>query len=237
MGAVLLAVIVQGVLGGLRVTGRFTLSTSPADVAPSTVLAVVHGVFGQVVFGLLAAMAVLTSTTWFNTQAAAESPRRRTDQAPGAGPGGAAGDALALGAWQRHMTHGLLLHIALATIVLIWSVVTGLRAYGFYMGFRVLSRTGLTLALVTVLQVCLGFASLVAIGMRLAPAGPGGHGFDLFHLPAGAVLPPPTTADVLITTAHQAVGAVMLALAVTVALWTRRELATSWRAKGFSPTD
>ena len=41
-------VVVQGILGGLRVTGHFTLSTRPADTDPKVVLAAIHGVFGQV---------------------------------------------------------------------------------------------------------------------------------------------------------------------------------------------
>ena len=57
-------VIFQGILGGLRVTGYFTWTTSPDEVAPSTVLAVVHGVVGQVFFGLVIALTAFTSRTW-----------------------------------------------------------------------------------------------------------------------------------------------------------------------------
>ncbi|MBW7939502.1 MAG: COX15/CtaA family protein, partial [Candidatus Omnitrophica bacterium] len=50
---VLAVVIAQGILGGLRVTGKFTLATSPEEVAPSLTLALVHGVLGQFFLGLM----------------------------------------------------------------------------------------------------------------------------------------------------------------------------------------
>jgi heme A synthase len=53
-------VIVQGILGGLRVTGRLTLSASPEDTAPNLILAMIHGVFGQVFFATLVSIAVFT---------------------------------------------------------------------------------------------------------------------------------------------------------------------------------
>jgi len=60
MAAVVL-VVLQGILGGLRVTGGFTLSTSEADMAPSLTLALMHGVLGQLFLGVMVAIAVVTS--------------------------------------------------------------------------------------------------------------------------------------------------------------------------------
>ena len=60
----LLVVIVQGTLGGLRVTGHLTLSESAADMRPSVGLAVVHGVLGQVVFAIYCLIAALCSARW-----------------------------------------------------------------------------------------------------------------------------------------------------------------------------
>lgn len=54
----LLLVIGQGILGGLRVTGHFTLSTQPAYTDPNVLLAIVHGIGVQVALGL-AALVVL----------------------------------------------------------------------------------------------------------------------------------------------------------------------------------
>ena len=57
-------VVLQGILGGLRVTGGFTLSTSEADMAPSLTLALMHGVLGQLFLGVMVAIAVVTSRLW-----------------------------------------------------------------------------------------------------------------------------------------------------------------------------
>ena len=57
-------VVLQGLLGGLRVTGRFTLSTSPDVMAPSTGLAMLHGVLGQLFFATVVALAVFSSPRW-----------------------------------------------------------------------------------------------------------------------------------------------------------------------------
>src|SRR5271170_4043111 len=53
--AVFFMVVGQGVMGGLRVTGHFTLSDIPAQMAPNTTLAIVHGAFAQVLFALMTA--------------------------------------------------------------------------------------------------------------------------------------------------------------------------------------
>lgn len=229
----LLAVVVQGVLGGLRVTGHFTFSHNPADVNPKTWLAVVHGVFGQVVFGLLTAVAVLTSTTWHNSVVAADSPRRRTDHMLSVVLVALLVVQLTLGALVRHLvtppmqmfkvaSHLLLVHISLATIVVVWAVLAGARAWGFYgQGFRMLRQFGLALMAVAGLQVLLGFLSLILTGSR----------FDL------QVWPTPNMPEVIITTLHQTVGAVMLAAAVGLALWVRREPMADWHSRGISLND
>lgn len=52
----LLAVIIQGLLGGFRVILHAILGTN---------LAMIHGTFAQIVFSLLVVIALLTSRTWF----------------------------------------------------------------------------------------------------------------------------------------------------------------------------
>ncbi len=59
---VLILVIVQGVLGGLRVTGDLTMSQEAADLNPSTVLAVAHGVLAQVLLAIMSLAAAATSS-------------------------------------------------------------------------------------------------------------------------------------------------------------------------------
>ena len=56
-----------------RVTGKFTLSTSEAEMSPSLMLAVFHGVLGQLFFALMTAIAVFTSRAW--TMISRPSPR------------------------------------------------------------------------------------------------------------------------------------------------------------------
>jgi len=196
-------VIFQGMLGGLRVTGGFTLSTSETDMAPSIALAVLHGVLGQVFLGLMVAIAVVTSR-WWRLAPAAE-PRSTVD-----------GDRslqlwlvatlvvqLVLGAVQRHLAWGLIIHISLAAVVVMLAVVVGARAWGLYHGVRPVQRLGQALIGVVSIQVALGIAALAVTQGR-------------------AVVGSPTTLEVMITTAHQATGAALLALAVALGLWTRR---------------
>ena len=57
--AAVVLVILQCMLGGLRVTGGFTLSTSPEDTAPNLILALVHGVLGQIFLAVIVAIAAV----------------------------------------------------------------------------------------------------------------------------------------------------------------------------------
>lgn len=201
--AALVLVAVQGVLGGLRVTGGFTLSVSEADMAPSIILAVVHGVLGQVFLGLVAAIAVVTARWWL----AAPPPETRTS---------VAGDRklqlwlvaalvvqLVLGAAQRHLAWGLITHITLAAVVTMLAVIAGARAWGLYHGSWPVQRLGQVVIGVVSVQVALGIAALAVTQGR-------------------AIVGSPTTLEVTIATAHQATGAALLALSVALALWTRR---------------
>jgi len=196
-------VVVQGILGGLRVTGGFTLSTSETDMAPSIALAVMHGVLGQVFLSLIVGLAVVTTTAWF--------------EAPGPEPrASVAADRtlqlwlvatlltqLVLGAVQRHMAQGLIIHISLATVVVMIAVIAGARAWGLYHGVRPVQLLGQLLMAGVAVQVTLGVAALAVTQGR-------------------AVVGAPTTLEVTIATAHQATGAFLLALSVALLLWTRR---------------
>jgi Kef-type K+ transport system membrane component KefB len=83
------------------------------------------------------------------------------------------------------------------------AVIVGARAWGLYHGVWPVQRLGQALIGVVSIQVTLGIAALAVTQGR-------------------AVVGSPTTIEVTITTAHQATGAVLLALAVALALWTRR---------------
>ncbi len=201
----LLAVIVQGSLGGLRVTGRFTLSTSPADTAPSIVLAMVHGTLGQVFFALVVALAVFTSTPWRRPPVPTCRPSAGTDRTLSAVVVALVIVQLVLGTVLRHIAGGLHIHIALAVVVLLAAINSGLRAWGLYADQPQVRRLGRRLAIFAGLQVGFGIAAYVAVG-------------------ATAGVHPRPWADVLVTTAHQAMGALVLAAAVALMLWNYRVL-------------
>lgn len=206
--AAVVLVIVQGVLGGLRVTGGFTLSVSEADMAPNITLAVVHGVLGQVFLCVVVAIAAATSLWW---SAAPPAEPRAT----------LAGDRslqqwlvatllvqLVLGAVQRHLAWGLIIHISLAAVVTMLAVMAGARAWGMYHGNWPVQQLGQAVIGVVSVQVALGIAALAVTQGR-------------------AIVGSPTALEVTIATAHQATGAALLALSVALALWTRRLFAAS----------
>ncbi len=194
---VLIAVIVQGILGGLRVTGRFTLSQDATELAPSITLAMFHGVLGQVFFGSLVLLAILTSSRWLASRP------READASSKLALGFLLVVLLqlALGVLVRHVSWGLWIHIGFAVLVLILGILVGARAFEAATGpARGLGRALITLLLV---QVILGILAAVLIWTR--------EGGDI---PAW---------EVLLATAHQATGALVLATATGLAAWLRRE--------------
>ncbi len=196
-------VIFQGILGGLRVTGGFTLSTSETDMAPSIALAVLHGVLGQVFLGLIVAIAVVTSRWWRQAPAAEPRPTAAGDRSMQMWLIATLVLQLVLGAVQRHLAWGLIIHISLAAVVVMLAVIAGARAWGLYHGAWPVQRLGQALIGGVGVQVTLGIAALAVTQGR-------------------AVVGSPTTLEVTIATAHQATGALLLALAVTLLLWTQR---------------
>jgi len=153
MGFVAVAlVIVQGILGGLRVTEK------------SIDLAVVHGVTAQIFLSLLVAIAVLCTRTWRSDRPPLPSRSARTDR-------GVASIAIAalllqivFGAIQRHLAAGLMLHVVSAFIVAGLTVAAGARAWGFYPNEPHLKRAGLTVIHATGTQLVLGFLAWIARG-------------------------------------------------------------------------
>ncbi len=198
-------VVLQGVLGGLRVTGRFTLSDSPADVAPNLALAVVHGITGQLFFAAMVALAVVTAPRWKGAAAPAVDARAATERLLGAGLVLLVVVQLVLGAVLRHYGAGLVVHITFAVLVVLAGTMAGVRAWGLHGGAVPLHRAGLAVLAAVGLQLVLGVATLSAMAMRTGATRSG--------------------AEVVIATAHQVNGAVVLGAAVALALWTRRLLA------------
>lgn len=223
----LLLVAVQGVLGGLRVTGRMTLSTDAADTSPNILLAIIHGVLGQAVFALLVALAVWRSRAWATAGAPATAPAAGTDRTFGIALVATLAIQLVLGALVRHFTwalevqrYGLAadparlaaigewalhLHITLAVFITLLAVGVGVRAWGIYRTVPHLPRLGRWLLMLVGVQVVLGIAALIVTG---------NDALDRL----------PTALDVAVTTLHQVVGAALLACAAMLLLWNCRLL-------------
>jgi heme A synthase len=221
-------VVVQGILGGLRVTGRLTLSTQPADTDPNVALAAIHGVFGQIVFATLVALAVCRSRAWREAGARTPAISASLDRIFEAALVIILIGQLVLGALVRHfswaldiMRYGLridparlealgqwalMLHVSVAVVVILLGVAAGVRAWGIYQTVPRLRRLGTNLLLLLGVQVALGVAALIMAGNDTAN-----------HRP--------TALDVVVTTAHQVVGAALLAWAVMLLLWNHRLLA------------
>jgi len=202
-GVALATVIIQGILGGLRVTGHLTTSSAPENLAPSTSLAVAHGIMGQVFLGIMVALAAFTTGTWEDKEARTENPSGARDRK--------LTEALLVillaqvgtGAILRHTGTGLHIHITLAVVVLVVAIWSGSRAWGIYKSNPLIQRLGITLIHLVGIQIVLG---LIAFSVTQGE-------------PIGGN---PSTLDVVTTTAHQAGGALVVACAVSLALWVHR---------------
>jgi cytochrome c oxidase assembly protein subunit 15 len=197
-------VVFQGILGGLRVTGNFTLSTSPEAMQPSLTLALIHGVTGQIFFALLTGLAVITSGSW-QRESSIEKPSCATDRILFPLAFAALIIQLVLGATVRHYAEGLMLHIGFAVVVFTVVMTSAVRAWGIYPEKQTLSNLGLWVLSVLCIQFILGFTALWGI-----TADPDPQVYRWF--------------EVLFPTLHQAFGALLLALVVTKTIWFYRAI-------------
>jgi Cytochrome oxidase assembly protein len=195
----LVLVVIQGVLGGIRVTEK------------SALLAMAHGMLGQLFFAYLVAIATLTSPMYARLCNVAI-------------PYGARGDAkfsrtvigvlivqLLLGTMVRHFhsMHAFWPHLALALVAAALIVSLAVRSWGIY-GMvaegKAIRRSGLGLLHLLGMQLILGFVAWI-VGVITAQ-------------PEQA-----TAAQVWFATAHQGVGAVLLAWTVRLAIMHNRPAA------------
>lgn len=167
-------------------------------------LATFHGILGQTVFALIVALAVLLTPGFRLGAGAKRVPGAATDLMVTTWLIPLVLLQISLGALVRHFHWGLHLHIAMAVVVLFAGLVAGVRAWGMHPELRPLARAGMDLVQVLGVQFVLGFAAWVATGA------------------AGEETPLYMT---LIATAHQTVGALVLASAVRLMLWSWRLLA------------
>jgi cytochrome c oxidase assembly protein subunit 15 len=207
-GLAVILVVVQGLLGGLRVTGRLTLSTASEAMAPSIALAVAHGVLGQLFLALLTVIAVACLPSWRCAAAPVPTPDVATDRSLHGWLLAVLVVQLMLGAVQRHLAFGITLHVTLAAGVVMLAVVAGARAWWLRQGQPVLARLGRALVVVVSVQAMLGVAALAVTGGE-------------------AVVGTPQVLEVTVATAHQACGALLLATAVALSAWSRLLLAPS----------
>jgi cytochrome c oxidase assembly protein subunit 15 len=192
--AALVAVIAQGVLGGLTV-----LMLLPWWVSSS------HACLAQLFFSTTVALALFTSDWWVRGPIAIdEDPRYPIRNLSLLAPVCVLGQ-LALGAAARHKAIGTIYHICgspLVTFVVLW---VSLRIVLHYPRNRELRIGALALIFVTFAQVFLGIAAYMS---RIAYA--------------DAVQPMPLM--VTFTVLHVAVGALVMATSVALAILVRRNL-------------
>ena len=164
--AAFVLVVVQGILGGLRVTGRLTLSDSQLATSPNIYLAVVHGIVAQLFFSTLVAIALFTSKAW-KTSRPLPSRSASVDRNLSFTLVAVLLMQLALGAAVRHLDAALIPHAVLGGLLLPLAVIAGVRSLDPRPGAAPLRSTGFALIAVAHAQVLLGIAALIAT--RLFP--------------------------------------------------------------------
>ena len=216
--AFILIVCAQGLLGGLRVTGNITSATSGTELRPSTLLAIVHGMFGQIVFATACVIACIASTSWKSTTPAIAVADAGRVRALPIMLLCALLVQLFLGASYRHLqvpphdglpaqhpSWPIWFHIAGAVVVLVLAVITGALAGSRARNIKPVRILGKGLVHAVGLQVALGVGALVVVLIRVDEKIPG--------------------YEVLVTSAHQALGALLLAMTAMLAALSLRFVA------------
>lgn len=201
----LIAVIVQGVLGGTRVT------------QVSTTLAAVHGCMGQAFFGLMVAICVFTGRDWLSGRSRTVDAwrfRRRTLVMLGL-----IYFQIILGAWLRHFgtIPAVALHTFMAAAVWIHALVLAVRVELAGPPARTLVPSARALGITATLQVLLGVVAF----LYLLP-------FDGTPRPVGFY-------QAVVRTAHQTNGAILLAASVVLALRAFRQFERTGEPRAVVP--
>lgn len=205
---VLAAVIAQGVLGGVTV-----LKLLPWEVSTA------HATLAQMIFGVMVAIALATGRSWIESQPAdtpeGSKPSLRALSALGVA---AIWIQLILGAAFRHSGIRLLPHVICAgvvTFLLLWTVI---RALPLSVRAPALAGPAKAVLSLLVIQLLLGFSAYVARVQWSQDA------------------PQPLAIMVATTVAHVAVGALLLAASLVLAILARRDLKTTAPATVLEPT-
>lgn len=186
---VLLSVIAQGILGGLRV-----LENDPR-------LAMVHGLFAAMVFALMAAVSLFTSRRWLSAD------KEEIQRDPNfVKPWAIASVVMILGQYMlggflRHRGTALFEHMGMAVVVL--AVVISLVVAARKTKLKWVIRPSWLLLALTVSQISLGLATFITkFGLKAA----------------GWVAVSGTTLQTMIRSGHTIVGMLLLMVSVIVLL-------------------
>lgn len=205
--AMLLGVILQGIMGAIRVV----------DISPA--FGVVHGIFGQIILAGAAILAASMTETW-RTKApvrldTAQRTRRWATMAIGA-----LLIQLALAATYRHFHsgHALMTHVGFSLVALTFTVILAFNLMKIDKdsgGSKLFRRLGMFLLHGVSLQMLLGILALL-----IRPSEFGAERVVMYDALEQAEDIP--AVPVLLATAHQALGASILACAILSAAWLRR---------------
>lgn len=195
--AALATVVAQGILGGITVLLYLPPAVSTA-----------HATLAQTFFCIVVAMAVLTSRNWLEEKPPMIVERRR----PGLRTLSALSVAavyvqLILGAGFRHSGMKLLPHLISAVVVTVLLLWTTTRVLSEHSAIAQLRRPAMALLVLLIVQLGLGF------------------GAYLTRVEWGHNAPQPMFSMVATTVAHVAVGALLLAAAVVLAVHAQRHAA------------
>lgn len=218
--ATLLAVIGQGVLGGMRVQWNQNL------------LAMIHGCTAPAFFALTAVMATITSRWWRGAPAPGTAADRTRVTSLAAITSLIAYLQLTLGAQLRHVPDDasptsfraiVLLHLVVAGVLTLY---TGLAAFRTHRGCGaepLLTRLANRLAALVALQLALGAGAWVMNYQW--PQWVGENSWSVGHTNVQESLP-----QVIVTTAHMAVGSLIFVTAVLLTIRSGRLLSRAARA-------
>ncbi len=176
--ATLLAIVVQGVMGGLRVT------------EVSTALAMLHGIWGQLCFCLACTTALVTSRAWLRGSALQAAPAASVLKKGCAITTGAVFIQLTLGAALRHFVSNaaLVAHLLWAVFVALlvgWIV---MWVVGQHPRRDLLGGLGRMLAVLIVTQLMLGGLALLVTTMGVIKDGPMVWMVPSAHVAVGALM-------------------------------------------------
>lgn len=214
-GILLLAVVIQGYLGG----GRVNLD--------DRILGIIHGIGAHLIIALAAAIAACLTRTFRDPPGLVPArPGRRLRKLTVALLV-ALLIQLVLGATFRHLApvtkgawHALYTHVAFSVVVVTLALLVGFKAAwlgkgeGGHPPIPILRRTGKALWHTVALQFVLGGLAFWAVMVSPTRTGPP-------PAPGGGPIEAPML-EVLVTSAHQAIGALLLTLATLNAIWARR---------------